>query len=294
MNPTKIAYIKLHIAVIFFGISAILGAKITLAALELVWWRVLITSVSLFFLIGFGRKLSQIPKKRIIQFMLIGVLIALHWICFFGAIKLANASITLVCYATAAFFTALAEPLIMGSKMKWYEIVLGLIMVPGMVLVVNSTDVSMHMGIILGVLSAIFGALFGTFNKKIVQEADSLSITFLELVSAWLFISLLLPIFFDSESSSFWPNNTDWYYLLALSLLCTTFAFVISLQALEHISAFASSLVFNLEPVYGILLAIPFLGENKDLNGRFYIGVAIILSSIFIYPLIKRKLDKST
>ena len=292
MDSTKVAYIKLHIAVLLFGLTAILGAKIQLAALELVWWRVLLTSVSLLFLIQFGKQLKLIPKKYIYQFLGIGVIIALHWICFFGSIKLANASITLVCMATQSFFTAFTEPIVLKEKIKGYELFLGLLMVPGMFLVVNGVSEGMLLGIGVGLLSAFFGALFTSFNKKLVHVSDSKNITFLELSAAWVFITLLMPFFRNTEIP-FMPQGNDWIYLGILALLCTTLAFVLALQALEYISAFASNLIVNLEPIYGIILAIFFLNENEELSLSFYAGVIVILGAIFLYPFIKKKYTKS-
>ena len=294
MNDTKKAYFQLHIAVILFGFTAILGDLISLSALILVWWRVLITSVSLFFLIGFGKKLVTIPKKRILQFMGIGVLVALHWICFFGSIKYANASVCLVCFATTSFFTSFLEPIITKRPFKWYEMSLAIIVIPGMVLIVNNVDLSMMLGVWIGLASAFLASLFAIFNKQLVNEADSFSITFLELSSGWLFISLILPYYFmNTEEINFLPNLEDLGYLIVLALLCTTFAYVIALEALKHVTAFAANLTLSLEPVYGIILAVLILKENKELDIGFYAGSALILLSVLIYPIIKKYFEKT-
>lgn len=293
MNNTQKAYVQLHIAVILFGFTAILGDLITLPALILVWWRVLITSISLLFLIGFGKKLLTIPKKRILQFMGIGALVGLHWICFFGSIKYANASVGLVCFATTSFFTSFLEPLITKKPFRLYEMSLALIIIPGMILIVNNIDVSMMMGVWLGLAAAFLASLFAIFNKQLVNETDPFNITFLELGSAWLFITLLLPFYFmTEESSNFFPNLEDWAYLLVLALLCTTFAYVIALKALKYVSAFTANLTLSLEPVYGIVLAVLILKENKELGLGFYIGSALILLSVVFYPIIKKYFEK--
>jgi len=293
MNNTQKAYVHLHIAVILFGFTAILGDLITLPALILVWWRVLITSISLLFLIGFGKKLLTIPKKRILQFMGIGALVGLHWICFFGSIKYANASVGLVCFATTSFFTSFLEPLITKKPFRLYEMSLALIIIPGMLLIVNNIDVSMMMGVWLGLAAAFLASLFAIFNKQLVNETDPFNITFLELGSAWLFITLLLPFYFmTEESSNFFPNLEDWAYLLVLALLCTTFAYVIALKALKYVSAFTANLTLSLEPVYGIVLAVLILKENKELGLGFYIGSALILLSVVFYPIIKKYFEK--
>lgn len=293
MNNTQKAYIQLHIAVILFGFTAILGDLISLSALILVWWRVLITSISLLFLIDFGRKLLSIPRKRILQYMGIGTLVALHWICFFGSIKYANASVGLVCYATTSFFTSFLEPIITKRSFRWYEMSLAIIIIPGMILIVNNVDLSMILGIWIGLASAFLASLFAIFNKKYIDDADPYSITFLELGSGWVFISLLLPFYFmNEENVNFFPNFADWGYLLILALLCTTFAYVISLKALKYVTAFAANLTLNLEPVYGIILAVVILKENKELGTGFYFGSALILLSVLIYPIIKKYFEK--
>ncbi len=290
MESEKRAYLELHIAVFLFGFTAILGELIQLSAIVIVWWRVLITSLSLLFLIKAAKLLKELPVRTTIQFMSIGVLVAIHWVSFYGAIKLANASIALICLATTSFFTALAEPLIMGHRFRWYELTLGLLIVPGMVLIVNSTEASMNPGILAGLLAAFMAALFATFNKRLVGKSDEMSITFLELGSAWLILSIALPVFMagSEEPVQFWPSNSDWFYLIILSLLCTTFAYVLALRSLRYLSAFASNLTINLEPIYGIALAWMLLNENEELNPGFYWGVAIILVAVFSYPLLRR------
>ena len=292
MNKVSKAYIQLHIAVLLFGFTAILGDLISLSALVLVWWRVLITTISLFFLIKFGKTLKTLPKSLILKYMGIGVLVAIHWITFFGAVKYSNASICLVAMATASFFTSFLEPLILKKPFKPYEMVLGLMIIPGMLLVVNNIEVSMQLGIWVGMLSAFLAALFAVLNKKLIDNTDAMTITFLELGSACLFISVILPFYFQTENASnFLPTQSDWFYLLILALLCTTLAYVLSLNALKHISAFASNLTINLEPVYGIILAVFLLNENEELNAGFYIGSALIIFAVMIYPYVKKKLD---
>ena len=289
-SAVRRAYLELHLAVLLFGITAILGDLIQLSALVMVWWRMLITSISLLLLINFGRKLYQIPRKDTLRFMGIGILVALHWLCFFGSVKYSNASVCLICMATTSFFTAFLEPLILRQKIKGYEILLGLIIIPGMVMVVNSVDFSMYLGIAIGLLSALLASLFAIFNKKLIHKADPLSITFLELGSGWLFLCLILPFFLSSKPEAiFWPSLSDFIYLLVLALLCTTLAYVLALRVLRYISAFASNLTINLEPVYGIILAWLILNENDELSLGFYVGGTIILAAVLIYPFLRRR-----
>ncbi len=294
MNPVTKAYLELHIAVFLFGFTAILGDLITLPALSLVWWRVLFTSFSLVFLIRVMRLFRRLPRAQILRFMGIGVLVALHWLAFYGAVKLANASIALVAMATTSFFTAFIEPLLMRRRVIWYEIALGLLIIPGMVLVVNGMELSMLTGLGVGFLSAFLAALFATLNKKFIGDHNAMEVTFLELGSAWLFLSLVLPVYFllADEAIAIWPVRLDWLYLLVLSLLCTTLAYVLALRALRHLSAFASNLTINLEPVYGIVMAWIILKDHESLNQHFYWGVVIIILAVFSYPLLKKRVGK--
>ena len=285
-NETK-AYIELHIAVLLFGFTAILGDLIQLSAVVMVWWRMLITCISLLFLVKISTILHRIPRKTLLKFMGVGALVAIHWLCFFGAIKLSNASITLVCMATTSFFTACIEPLFLKQKMKWYEVGLGIMIIPGMALIVHSTDVTMYTGIVVGLISALLAALFATCNKILIHEADTMTITLVELLSGWLVLCLALP-FALTSGQPFWPSITDLFYLCILALLCTTLAYVLSLRALKYISAFAANLTVNLEPVYGILLAWIILHENKELSPNFYWGVGIIIVAVFSYPALKK------
>jgi len=287
------AYFQMHIAVLLYGFTAILGSLISLNAVKLVWWRVLITSVSLFFLIGFGKRLRLLSKKQIASFMMIGVLVGLHWICFFGSIKLANASVALITMASTALFTAIFEPIVNRYKIQWFEILLGILIIPGMLLILKDLQLDMRLGFWVGILAAALAALFSSYNKKLIGDAEPMTITFLELGTAFLFISVIF-IFMPAD---FWeqgimPNASDWIYLLILALLCTTVAYVLNLKALQHISAFVSNLSMNLEPVYGIILAVVILREDKGLHPSFYFGSVLILLILFIYPFLAKRFFK--
>jgi drug/metabolite transporter (DMT)-like permease len=283
------AYLHLHIAVLLFGLTAILGDLIKMAALPIVWWRLLITSISLIFIVNVIRLFKQMSWQRLLLFSGIGVIVGLHWLAFYGSIKLSNASIALVCMATASFFTAIIEPIVLKQKFKWYEGILGIIIIPGMVLIVTDLSPELFWGIPVGLVSAFLAALFSTLNKKYINEGKVLRITFLELSAAFVFLSILLPLFKTGEGWSYInPSRMDWVYLVILALLCTTLAFVLALSALREVSAFASSLTINLEPVYGIALAWILLDDNKELAPTFYYGVLVILLAVFSYPYLNK------
>lgn len=291
MEEFRKAYLQMHVATLLFGFTAILGALIDLPAVSIVWWRVTITSFSLLFFISFGKKLTTIPKKYIWRFCGIGIIVGLHWMCFYGSIKLANSSIALICMAMTALFTSFFEPFFLKKKFNLLDMGLGIIIIPAMALIVKSSDVSMHTGILLGILSAMLASLFTTLNKKYLDFGDFYSITFLELGAATVFISFILPIYYRGFDAEFFipTDSIDWVYIVLLALVCTTFAYVLALKSLKHLSAFYSNLIINLEPIYGILLAIVILKEHKELNITFYIGCCIILAAVMGYPPLKRK-----
>jgi len=275
MNPKRIAYFQLHFAVILYGLTAILGDLISISALNLVWWRVFITSFSLLFFIQFGKQIIAMPRKLILIYAGIGVLVAIHWITFYGAIKLSNASIVLAAMATTSFFTSIIEPLITKKKFQWLEFILGFLVIPPMILIAQNIDLS---------------TIFSSLNKKWVNEASPYQISFIEMFSAFIFISFLLP-FVLKGSSELMPTSSDWVYIIILSLFCTTLAYVISMKALKHVSAFDATLVINMEPVYGILLAIVILKEHKEMSPLFYFGVLLIMLVVFSHPILKKLLN---
>lgn len=288
MTETRKAYLQLHFCVFLWGFTAILGKVIHLSSLTLVFWRMLITSMSLFLLLGGIRKIREVPGKTLLQLMGIGVIVAVHWVAFYGAIKLANASVALVTLATMAFFAALLEPLFMRQSIKWYEIVLGVLIIPGMMLIVNTLDLTMMAGVWSGLLAAFLGAIFGILNKQMVKRVPPLVISLMELGSGCLFLGICLPFYFETDIHAvFLPSMADWGYLVVLSLFCTTLPFLLSVQVLKHLSAFTTILTINLEPLYGIILAWLLLGEDKELTLGFYGGFFIILSAVFIYPFLR-------
>jgi drug/metabolite transporter (DMT)-like permease len=223
----------------------------------------------------------------------IGVLVALHWLTFYGSIKLANASVAATCMALATVFTALLEPWLAGSRFSRRELLLGIAVLPGVALVVGGVDPGMRVGIVVGAISAGFVAVFGSLNKRLVDHADALTVTAIELGAGTLALTLLAPLMpvllpaFDGSIAEF-PGQRDVAYLLLLAIGCTLLPFTLSLVALRHMSAFSAQLAINLEPVYAILLAIVLLGEQRELSPQFYAGVAIILLAVVVHPLLAR------
>ncbi len=292
MKKERLAYLQLHFAVLLYGLTAILGDLISISAVSLVWWRVLFTSLSLLFFVQFGRSIIRLPRRTILILLGIGVIVALHWITFYGSIKLANASVALAAMATTSLYTSIIEPIITGKRFEWLELVLGLLVIPPMLMIATQLDFSFLTGLYVGLFSAFLAALFATLNKKMVDAADAYQVSFLEMSSACLFITVLLP-FISKNEISFRPIGMDWVYLGILALFCTTLAFVISMKALKYVSAFDANLVINLEPVYGILLAIVILKEHKELGPSFYIGIVLIMTIVLAHPILKKIINRN-
>ncbi|MGN6111667.1 MAG: DMT family transporter [Luteimonas sp.] len=287
------AFLQIHACVLLWGFTAILGKLITLPALPLVFWRMLLVTAALACVPRVWRGLRAMPARLRWAYAGIGVLVSLHWLTFYGAIKLANASVGATCMALATVFTALVEPRLARSRFSWREVALGVAVLPGVALVVGGVPAGMRLGILVGTLSALFVALFGSLNKRLVDHADPLTMTALELGAgtiAMFALAPLMPLLFPAFAGDLLalPGARDAMLLVALAMACTLFPFALSLAALRHMSAFAAQLAVNLEPVYAIVLAILLLGEQRDLSPAFYGGVAIILGAVLAYPLLVR------
>jgi drug/metabolite transporter (DMT)-like permease len=293
MDATTRAQLQIHFCVLLWGFTAILGKLIALPALPLVWWRMLLVVGALLLVPRVWRGLAAMPRRLVLAYAGIGVLVALHWLTFYGAIKLANASVAATCIALATVFVALIEPRLTGGRFSARDLALGVAVLPGVALVVGGVPAGMRAGVAVGALSALLVAVFGSLNKRLVGHGDPLTITALELGAGTLLLTLLAPLMpFVVPAFAgrllVMPEARDMLLLLVLALVCTLLPFALSLVALRHLSAFAAQLAVNLEPVYAIVLAIVLLGEQRQLTLAFYAGVVIILAAVFAYPLINR------
>jgi drug/metabolite transporter (DMT)-like permease len=284
----KQALLRLHAAILLAGFTAILGKLISLNTIPLVWWRLFITVVVLAaWLQGSLKKhtYSNALKWKVIG---TGALVGLHWLCFFGAVKWANVSIALVCFSSSGFFSALLQPLVSKRPIRVFELLLGFISLSGIYIIFHF-DARYKTGIALGVLCAALSALFSILNKKLVSHIGGLHMTAYEMMGALAVVTVALPFNLLSQGV-FWPAGWDWVWLGLLSIVCTVWAFVLQLQALKYISAFTLNLSYNLEPIYGIVLAFLIFDENKYLNGTFYIGVLLIVLALAVQMFVlKRK-----
>lgn len=279
----KNALLKMHLAVFLWGFTGVLGRAIELGEYPLVWYRTLITACILLIIILYRGELRKVSWKEIVRFMGIGSVIAIHWVAFYGSIKYANASIALTCLATAGIFTALLEPLLLKVKFNYLELLVGLIAFIGMYCIYRF-EVNYATGIILGVIAAFLSSFFTILNKKIINNYPARLVAFYEIGSGFLFLSLLLPLYLHFfPTVNFTPTLSDMGWLFVLSLCCTVWGQSLALSALKKISSFTAVLLVNLEPVYGIILAIIFYQENQDLGLGFYLGIGLIALSVGIH-----------
>jgi len=287
----KKAFYQLHIAVFLAGFTGILGKMIHLNEGLLVWYRLLITSATMWILFSLTNKLQRVIFRDVIKLTGIGFLAALHWVSFYGSIKYANVSVALVCFSSVGFFTALFEPLVLGVKIKWKEIALGLLVIAG-IFIIFHFDTHYKTGIILGMISAILLAFVMIFIGRLVQRMNSETLLTYQLTGGLVALSALMPLYMHQFPTNYvFPGINDWIWLLVLSWFCSVWAFQLSVNALKRLSAFTVNLTFNLEPVYGIILAFILFKENRLLSKWFYIGFALIATAliIHIYLLLKEE-----
>lgn len=276
------AFFQLHTAVFLAGFTGILGRLITLNEGLLVWYRLLITAVTLWVLVYFQKSPEKVPARDLLKLAGVGAIAALHWVTFYGSIKYANVSVALVCFSAVGFFTAFLEPLISNKRLQIAEILFGLMVMAGISLIFHF-DPHYKTGIIIGLISAFLGSLFPVFSRQMVQRYTSETVTRYELTGGFLFLSILLPLYLQwFPATHIVPTWSDFAWLLVLSWLCTVLAFNLSMKALKRISAFTANLSYNLEPVYGIALAFIVYREDKLLTRSFYIGLGIILLAVFL------------
>jgi drug/metabolite transporter (DMT)-like permease len=265
----------MHFCVMLWGFTAILGRTITLQALPLVWLRMIVVTAALFLFPQYWKGLVRMPLRLIAIYFGIGIVITAHWITFYGAIKMANASVAATCMAVTPVIVALIEPWLVGRRFQLRELFFSIAIVPGVAFVVGGTPVGMRAGIAVGITSAFFAAIFSCLNKRFIERAEAITVTGIEMAAGAIGMTFVSP----------WvrPTPHDAILILTLAIVCTLIPYVLSLIALRHLSAFSASLVVNMEPMYAIVLAIVLLGEQRELTLVFYVGVAIILTTVFAH-----------
>ena len=288
----KKAFLQLHIAVFLAGFTGILGRLITLNEGMIVWYRLLFTGITMWVLFGLMKKINALSFPDILKVSGVGFIAAMHWVTFYGSIKYANVSVALVCFSAIGFFTALFEPLILRKKMNWMELLLGLVTIAG-IYVIFHFDSQYKTGIIIGIISSILAALFPIYNREFLKRMNVETLLTWQQTGGLLVLSALLPAYLSKfPTDHFLPGWSDLGWLLVLSWVCSVIAFQLSGNALKRLSAFTVNLTYNLEPVYGILLAFMVYRENELLSKWFYIGFAIIAVALISHIIILIKVER--
>lgn len=282
MSSFKRSLLQLHLFVFLAGLTAPIGNLIQLNGLVLVFYRMLLTVLVLFPIYLMYQNKAQVPLKEKARLMLIGVLIAIHWVCFYGSIKLANVSIALVCISSVGIFTAFLEPIFLKTKFIWNDIYIGLLSLIG-IFFIFQFDIHFRTGILVGLVSALFASIFTIINKRLTTAHSTQTIQTFEMMGGLGFLTMVILAMNAYQQSSFiLPTSQDWFWLIILALVCTVLANHLMLNALKKISAFTMNVTLNLEPVYGIMIAILLFQEQKQMGKGFYIGIVLIAVSVLL------------
>jgi len=286
-------FLILHGSVIVLGFTGILGKLISLNSAELVWYRLLIASLSMFFILKFRKKNLILNKKNTLKFIGIGVIVALHWYFFFESIKSSNVSVALGCLASQSLFTSLLEPIVHKKRILWFDVLTGILIIFGLYIIFQ-VETSYFKGIIFGILAAALASLFSVLNDKEAQNQAASVITFYEMIGGFIGINILYLIMGKTSSLDLIhiPSN-DIIYLIILGTICTAGAFVVIVNLIKKLGAFHVLLAINMEPIYGIFAAFLIFGESEKMTLGFYIGAIIIIIAVFLHPLLKKRIKKA-
>ena len=289
MQKNKLkSLIHFHFIVFVFGFTAILGSLISIDSLELVWYRMLIAVIFLLLLALFFKKNISVSKNILFKLFFCGLIISLHWVLFFQAIKVSNVSITLSILSLGAFITSFLEPILYKRKIILYEVFLGAFVVLGTAIIFK-TQFHYFEGMLYAFGSVILSVFFTLFNGKLIGQTSSYNISFYELFSGFITISILLILNNGFNKDLFVLTKSDFIWLLVLGTICTAYAFVVSVEVMKHLTPFSVMLTINMEPIYGIILAILFLNESENMSYEFYFGFLLIFISIILNGIMKMR-----
>jgi drug/metabolite transporter (DMT)-like permease len=288
-------YLKLHFIVFLWGFSAILGKLVSIPPVEMVLYRSLLAALGLSVVILAVNGSFRVTQMDLTKLILIGFIVALHWVAFFGSARVSNVSVSLVGFATNSLWTALLEPWLNRSRVKKFELLLGLVVIFGLY-IIFSFEFQYKLGLFFGIVAGFTSALFSVFNSKMVRRIPAFTITFYEMIGVFLALSIFLPLYkitWARESVlRLLPSAMDWVYIGILAGACSVYAYSAAVELMKRISVFLIQLSLNLEPVYGIIMAVLIFGDQEKMNFNFYIGTFIILTAVILYPFLKAKYDR--
>ncbi|MHC1479768.1 EamA family transporter [Frateuria aurantia] len=288
MSALARARLQIHFCVVLWGLTAVLGRLIDIPAIALVWWRMTLVVLTLALLPASWRALRRLRTRQWWACAGIGVLVTLHWLTFYLAVKLANASVAATCIALGPAFLALIEPWIAGRRFNPRELLLSLLVIPGVALVAGGTPAGMHAGMLIGVGSAALLAVFSACNKRVTSAIPALAITSIEFATGSVCLAVLSLSAHGLGRFDQWPHGHDVWWLLALAFACTLLPYLLALVALRQLSAFEVQIITNLEPVYAVVAAALLLHEQRHLQPSFYLGMALIVGVIAVQPLLRK------
>lgn len=294
MKTTAADYVKLHFLVFLFGFTAILGKLISLPNVEMVFYRTLLAAAGMAVVITITNRSFIVPTRSdFFKMLFTGLIVAAHWLTFFGSGRLANPSVSLVGFATCSFWAALIEPIVKGKKIRPMEVGLGIAVLVGLY-IIFSFNFDYPLGLLLGIASGLTAALFSVINSKMVTRISSFTITFYEMIGACVGILIFFPFYkasFSDGSLHLIPSLADWFYLAMLGWVCSVYAYSQMIDLSRKLSVFFIQLALNLEPVYGIGLAILIFGKQEVMGWNFYVGTSVILTAVALYPILKRRFE---
>ena len=288
-------YLKLHFIVFLWGFSAILGKLVTIPAVEMVWYRAFFSALGMGAVIYFTKGTFKVSRPDLFKLLAIGAIVSFHWIAFFGSARVSNVSVSLVGFATNSLWAAFLEPIAHKTQIKKYEVLLGMMVLAGLY-IIFSFDFQYKLGLFLGILAGFTSALFAVLNAKMVKRISARGITFYEMIGVFVATGLCLPFFEFTGIDLRWPllpSGMDLLYIAILAGVCSVYAYTAAVELMKRISVFMIQLTLNLEPVYGIIMAVIIFGQQEKMNLNFYLGTLVILSAVITYPLVKKRFDRT-
>jgi drug/metabolite transporter (DMT)-like permease len=288
-------YLKLHFIVFLWGFSAILGKLVSIAAVELVWYRSIFAILGMGAVIYFSRGTFKVTRPDLYKLLAIGGIVSIHWIAFFGSARVSNVSVSLIGFATNSLWTALLEPWFNRSRIKKYELLLGLMVISGLY-IIFSFDFHYKFGLLVGVFAGFTSALFAVLNSKMVRRNSARTITFYEMIGVSVATLVLLPfspMLGMQLRLPLLPSGMDLLYIAILAGVCSVYAYTVAVELMKRISVFMIQLTLNLEPVYGIIMAVVIFGQQEKMNLSFYIGAIVILCAVITYPFLRKRFERT-
>ena len=293
---TRIDYLKLHFIVFLWGFSAILGKLVSIPAVEMVFYRSVLAAIGMGMVMLATKGTFQVTKSQLVRLILIGFIVAFHWVAFFGSARVANVSVSLVGFATNSLWAALLEPWFNRTRVKKFELMLGLVVVFGLY-IIFSFDFQYKLGLFLGVVAGFTSALFSVFNSRMVRYVPAFTITFYEMIGAFVGLAIFFPVYRATLAPGgvlhLAPAAMDWLYIGLLAGVCSVYAYSTAVELMKKVSVFLIQLALNLEPIYGIIMAVIIFGSEEKMGTNFYVGALIIMAAVVLYPVFKKRHDRT-